>query len=139
MRIVIDTNVFVSGVFFTGVPYEILNAWRHRRVQIVASPSILDEYRRIGEVLAKDFPGVQLQPFLSLFTREVEMVSDTILPERVCVDPEDDRFIACALEGRCPVIVSGDRHLKSVSGYRGLVISSPRDFFDKHLRRQQRE
>ncbi len=47
MKIVLDTNVFVSGVFFTGPPYEILNAWRQAVVQIVVSPEILDEYRRV--------------------------------------------------------------------------------------------
>jgi predicted nucleic acid-binding protein len=47
MRIVLDTNVFISGTFFTGPPYQILKAWRDGRVQLLVSPSILDEYQRI--------------------------------------------------------------------------------------------
>ena len=48
MRIILDTNVFVSGVFFTGPPYEILRGWRDGKWQLVISPEILDEYRRVG-------------------------------------------------------------------------------------------
>ncbi len=48
MRVVVDTNVFISGVFFTGPPYEILNAWRQRKVEFVLSPPILDEYQTIS-------------------------------------------------------------------------------------------
>ena len=49
MRIILDTNVFVSGVFFSGPPYEILAAWRDGKVQLVISPEILEEYQRAGE------------------------------------------------------------------------------------------
>ena len=41
MRVVVDTNVFVSGVFFTGPPHEILNAWRDQRLELILSPEIL--------------------------------------------------------------------------------------------------
>jgi len=61
MRLVVDTNVFISGIFFSGPPYEILNAWRHRKVELVISPDILDEYRRVAEKLAKQYPGIDLE------------------------------------------------------------------------------
>lgn len=62
MRIVLDTNVFISGIFFTGPPYQILKAWRDGRVQLLVSPSILDEYQRIGVELALKFRDVDLRP-----------------------------------------------------------------------------
>lgn len=55
MRIVLDTNVFVSGVFFSGPPCDILNAWRSGKVRLVLSAEILEEYRRTGEELARRF------------------------------------------------------------------------------------
>lgn len=51
MRVILDTNVFVSGIFFSGPPHEILEAWRHGRIRLVISPEILEEYRRVGEEL----------------------------------------------------------------------------------------
>jgi len=50
-------------------------------------------------------------------------------------DPEDDKFIACAIAAGCNVIVSGDKHLKRVSGYREIEVKTPRLFVDDSLRR----
>jgi len=73
MRIVLDTNVFISGIFFTGPPYQILKAWRDGRVQLLVSPSILDEYQRIGTQLALQFRDVDLKPFLDLLTVQAKL------------------------------------------------------------------
>lgn len=52
LKAVMDTNVFVSGVFFSGPPYQILKAWQSGEFELVVSHDILDEYRRVGEILA---------------------------------------------------------------------------------------
>lgn len=133
MRVILDTNVFISGVFFSGAPYRILEAWRDGKLQLVASQEILEEYQRVGETLAEQFPGVNLQPIIDLVTTNAEVFPNQVLPESLCEDPDDDKFIACALAGRCRVIVSGDRHLLKVSGFRGLTVMSPRRFIDEYL------
>lgn len=56
MKVVLDTNVFISGIFFSGPPHQILNAWRDGAIQLVISQEILSEYWRVGEALAKEFP-----------------------------------------------------------------------------------
>ena len=66
MRIVLDTNVFVSGVFFSGPPHQILMAWRDGRLQLAISKEILDEYQRVGKALAVKFPDIHLEPILEL-------------------------------------------------------------------------
>jgi putative PIN family toxin of toxin-antitoxin system len=133
VRVILDTNVFVSGVFFSGPPYRILEAWRGGKLQLVASQEILEEYQRVGETLAEQFPGVNLQPIIDLVTTNAEIFPNQVLPESICEDPDDDKFIACALAGRCRVIISGDRHLLKVSGFRGLTVMSPRRFIDEYL------
>ncbi len=50
------------------------------------------------------------------------------LPGQVSDDPEDDKFLACALAGRTRFIISGDKHLLRVSGYRGITVLKPREF-----------
>ena len=76
MKVVIDTNIFISGVFFSGPPYRILQAWRNGDLQIVLSLEILDEYYRIGEALSAQFPKVDLNPILELITTKAELVED---------------------------------------------------------------
>jgi len=48
LKVVMDTNVFVSGVFFSGPPYQILKTWQSDKFELAASPEVLDEYRRVG-------------------------------------------------------------------------------------------
>ena len=133
MRVVLDTNVFVSGVFFSGPPYQILKAWRDGKIQLAISTEILDEYQRVGEILAQDHPNINLKPFLEYVIRNAEIYAAPPLPEAVCEDADDDKFIACALASESTVIVSGDKHLLKVSGYRKIEVLKPREFMDKYL------
>jgi len=93
-------------MFFSGPPYEILNAWRHGRISLVLSVEILDEYRRVGQRLAANFPGVDVAPLLALVAVHSEIVLAPALDEPVCDDPTDDMFFACALASGCKVIVA---------------------------------
>jgi len=137
VRVILDTNVVISGVFFTGAPYHILKAWRDGTVHVVVSPEILGEYQRVGGVLAKQFPGVDLAPILNLFAAEAEFTIAPPLSEPVCVDPDDDKFLACALASKTKIIISGDKQLLRVSGYRGIEVIRPRTFVDEYLSKRR--
>ena len=133
MKVVVDTNVLISGVFFGGMPSRVLEAWRDGRIDLVVSPDILEEYRRVGEELAERFTGVSLAPLLALLVMTAEIIETPGLPEQVSRDPEDDKIIACALAGDCKCIVSGDKDLLEVSGYQGVKIVAPREFLESEL------
>ena len=94
MRIVLDTNVFVSGIFFSGPPSRILEAWRDGKIELAISPDILSEYQRVGNELSKQFPSVDLSSILGLVTIHAMMFQSPQLSEPVCEDPDDDMFIA---------------------------------------------
>jgi uncharacterized protein len=136
MRLVLDTNVFVSGVFFKGPPYDILDAWRRGKVEMVISPEILEEYSRTGTRLSEEFGGVDLAPWLRLASSQSTLVISRPLGKQVCSDPDDDKFLACALACGGAVVVSGDRALLRVSGYKGIRVLSPRQFVDENLTSQ---
>ena len=74
MRIVLDTNVFISGIFFSGPPAQILKAWKESTLQIVLSEEILQEYQRIGEELSGKYPGIDIEPIIELLTIYGEVV-----------------------------------------------------------------
>ena len=133
MRIILDTNVFVSGIFFTGPPYQILEAWRDRKLKLVISGEILEEYQRVAKALAEQFPTINLKPILEFVMIHAEMVDAPPLPQLVCADPDDDKFVACALAGNTQIIVSGDKHLLHVTGYQGVQVLKPRKFVDEYL------
>ena len=133
MKVILDTNVFVSGVFFSGPPYQILEAWRDGKIQIIISPEILDEYLRVGDILAEDYPTIDLKPILDYVIRNAEVYAASPLHGAICEDPDDDKFLACALASESTVIVSGDKHLLKISGYQKIEVIKPRDFVNKYL------
>lgn len=134
MRIVLDTNVFISGIFFTGPPYQILKAWRDGKVQLLVSPSILDEYQRIAVELALQFHDVDLRPFWDLLTIQAEIVLAPTLPQVIHDEPSDDKFLEAAVAGNASYIISGDKHLLKLSEFQGIQILKPKDFVQRHLK-----
>ena len=131
MKVVVDTNVVISGVFCGGNPGRELEAWRDGLIELVVSAEVLDEYRRVGDRLEMQYPGVSLAPLLALVVANSEIVEPEPLPSPVSRDPNDDPFIACAVTGGCDAIVSGDRHLLEVSGYGGIDVLTPRQLLDR--------
>jgi putative PIN family toxin of toxin-antitoxin system len=134
MKLVVDTNVFISGVFFSGPPYTILEAWRRGTFKLVLSPEILVEYQDTGAELSAQFPDVDLAPWLELAATHALVVNGPPLPEQVCTDPDDDKFLVCALASRTKQIVSGDKALLATSGFREITVLTPRQFVDCHLK-----
>lgn len=133
MKIVLDTNVLVSGIFFSGPPADILRAWSRGKFRLVLSPEILDEYTRVSTELADKFPDIDIRRILDLVVVRSEVCSPGALPQQVCEDPHDDKFFAAALDRRAKIIISGDKHLLRVSGYQGVSVLTPRQFLAQHL------
>lgn len=96
MRIILDTNVWVSGIFWSGPPYTILKAWQAQRLRLVVSPDILAEYQRVSYLLRKKYPNVDLSPLMSLLMCHAEVYPPIILKSPISRDIDDDKFIACA-------------------------------------------
>jgi len=132
VKLVVDTNVLISGAFFAGQSSRILDACVHGKCQLVLSPAILDEYVRVGEEFTRKRPNVDFARLLDFLVGTSALVQAPELPQPVCDDP-DDKFIKCALAGGAKIITSGDKHLLSVSGYAGIRIMRPRSFLDKYL------
>ena len=134
MRIVLDTNVVVSGVFFAGCPGQILSAWHRGQITLVLSALILAEYREVGAELSAQYGELDFEAFAALLVMNADVVEvPETLAEGVCSDPDDDKFLACAAAAGASVIVSGDRHLLAVSGWRGVDVLTPRAFVEQYL------
>jgi len=133
LKVVMDTNVFVSGVFFSGPPYQILNAWQSGEFELAVSKEIWDEYRRVGEILAEEHPKIDFNPILNFVIEHARVYRPARLIEPICEDPDDDKFFACALASGSKVIISGDKHLLKVSGFQGIEVLKPREFINRYL------
>ncbi len=133
MRVVLDTNVLISAIFFTGTPSKILDHWRRGNFTAVVSEPIILEYTRVAEEISTKFPQIDISKILELFILNAEIIDTGALKIRASKDPEDDKFIECAVAGECEIIVSGDKHLLNLVTYQGIEILTPREFVDRHL------
>lgn len=133
MRIIVDTNVVMSAIFFAGTPSRILRAWHEGSVKFVVSPEILQEYFRVAEELSKKYKGIEVTDLLKMVAANSELCSAAPLESTVCNDPDDDMFLACAVSARVKVVVSGDKGLRAASGFRDIVVMSPREFSFRYL------
>ena len=133
MRIVLDTNVLMSGIFWAGPPAGILEAWSEGRFDLLASLEILAEYRLVGKRLAGKYPSVDIGPVLDLVIRESRIVEPLPQPTDACDDPDDVKFLACAISGNADYVVSGDRALLRASGYEGIEVLRPQEFLQQLL------
>ncbi len=133
MKIVLDTNVFISGIFFSGPPSQILRAWKNKRLQIILSQDILIEYQRVAESLTLQYPSIDILPIIELVTVHGQFVDTKNVDITVCEDPDDNKFIECAIASDTKIIVSGDKHLLKIKGFKGIKVHNPRAFVEIYL------
>jgi uncharacterized protein len=133
VKVVLDTNVVVSGIFFSGPPAEILRSWSRGKIQLLITPEIFEEYQRVPANLNEKYPRIDIKRILELILIGSELVVAAPLPRPICIDPDDDKFFDCAAAGRVSIIVSGDKHLLKASGYHGINVVTPRQFIEKYL------
>jgi len=125
----------MSGFFFGGIPGKILEAWNDTRIRIAISAPILAEYREVGHELSSRYGELDFESFAALLVLNSDIVdAPEHLPEQVCSDPDDDKFLACAAAAGAPIVVSGDTALLKASGWAGIEVLKPRAFLDRFVR-----
>lgn len=133
MKIVLDTNVLISGIFWKGAPHAVIRAWSQNRFAVIASKDILDEY---VTVLQRIDPGGTLVEQWTVFLAEHTQIVEGHTRVRLSRDHRDDMFINAAVSGGADYIVSGDDDLLSLGRESPVPILTPRAFaalLKKHL------
>lgn len=124
MRVVFDTNILISAFIFPGGPPEA--AFRlalEGHVELVTSRALLAE---LGRVLVDkfDWTNARAEQAVAQVIRVGTLVDPTESVRVVQADPDDDRVLEAALEGKVDVIVTGDSHLLRIRSWRGTRIEA---------------
>jgi putative PIN family toxin of toxin-antitoxin system len=135
MRVVLDTNVIVSGtISAAGVPGQIIDAWEQGAFQLLVSPALLVEYRRalgyerVRSRHKKD--DDQLDVYVSRYAAFGILVEPDTELTVILDDFDDNRVLECAEAGVATHVVTGDPHLLRIEAFRGIPILAPREFLD---------
>ena len=132
MKIVVDTNVIISGVFFNGLPNQFLKEIALNEIEIVASEEIIKEYYDISKELVESKTGHFNKALFDIIVGKMEIIVPQTKVD-VCRDPDDNKFIECAIDGEAIFIVSGDQDLLTIEQYQGVLIVSVADYYSEIL------
>ena len=126
-RVVIDTNVWLSGLIFGGQPGRLLKLFADDAILVVISEELLSELRRI---ITRKFPLYvpQLALLEASLPQDAELVKlggQTIHASR---DPDDNKVVETAIIGKCHYIISGDEDLLAIDSYRDIRVIKPAEF-----------
>lgn len=132
MRVIIDTNVLVSSALsINATPARIFERFRAGAFELIVTEEILAEYRRaLGYERARKRHGftlAQIDETVGELAKSAKVVEANEIA-RISTDPDDDKFLACALAGEADYIISGDKHLLRLQQYEGVQILSPAAF-----------
>ncbi len=129
IRAVFDTNIFISALIFGGLPFRLVTLGIEGKFQMLTSAVLLDE---LDEKLRLKFNASRAQADKTRRDLEAvcEVVSTLTSLSVIKEDPDDDRVLECAIDGRADYIVSGDRHLLKLGEFRGIRILTVRQFMD---------
>lgn len=132
MKIVVDTNVLISGVFFGGFPRQILSSIVEKRISAFATTEIVDEYEEIVQEMVSRKQGHLNREILSPLIGALEII-ESVSNIQISRDPDDDKFINCAKDAHALYIVSGDKDLLVLQQYENIQIITAKEFCERYL------
>ena len=128
-RAVIDTSVFVAAVFWEGSARECLVRFARRQFQLFLTEPVLQEYAETAwELKLQEHLVQNPQPWLNWISSRATILTPVPLAEPVSADPDDDKFLECALAAGANYIVSRDRHLLELRRPSGIMVLDDRAF-----------
>lgn len=136
LRVVVDTNVLISGLF--GIKdspsSQILQAYHSQKIILISSPALLEE---VGEVINREriirltkMDVDERVDFMDKLIERSDVAPGKQILEGVSRDIKDNKVLACAVEAKADYVVTGDEDLLVLKNYEGIRIVSPRDFLD---------
>lgn len=131
LRVVADTNIYISAYAFGGISKEVLVMAQTGMIKLCVSPAILDE---LEDVLIRKFKFSNdvVQEIIGNIPQFTELVTPKKTIKFITEDPDDDRILECAVTAGAHVIVSGDKDLKRIGKYEEIIILSPGEFIARY-------
>lgn len=128
-RVVLDTNILISGIGWSGSPKDVIEAFLKGEFILLISESLLNELERILNYKKFYFiPGYLKESLIRNLLKAAEFVKTKKKLDIVKEDPEDNKVLERALFGKADYIVTGDKHLLKLCKFNNIKILTPIEF-----------
>ena len=128
IKAVLDTNIFVSGIHWSGASEKALRLWFLSKFKLVSSIKTIDEFVKTMTSFKILMKIEDILWWESLILEKSELVVSNKKIDIVKEDPDDNKFIEAALEGDAKYIVTQDKHLLKIKRFKGIKIITPEEF-----------
>ena len=129
MRVILDTNIFISGIFWDGnYCSEIIGAWKENRFTLVSSLEIIEEVVRTLKTFKIRMDDTMIEEWRRIILENAIIVAPIEKVKVVVDDPDDNKFLDAAIAGDVQYIVSQDKHLLKIQKFRSFKIITPEEF-----------
>ena len=138
MRIVLDTNIWLSGIFWKGESNKLIESCIAKKIEIIITKEILSEITKVLDTETK------FQKFIDERKQKIEDLMRTILSVSTLIEtesrvdlikahPQDNIILEAALDGSADYIISYDKHILNMIEFREIKILQPKEFIEKTL------
>ena len=130
MKIVVDTNVIVSGIFFNGKPRELLRECFNGKYEIICTKEIFLEYVETIEKLAKRYKQRVREEIIPILLDNITII-ENVDDGKYSRDPDDDKFINCAKSSGAKYVITGDNDLLVLEKIGDIRLLTVADFLKR--------
>ena len=128
MKVILDTNVFVSGIFWeSNFCSQIIEKWRERKFDLVSSMEIIKELVKTLSNFKIQMPKDMINEWKNMIIENSIIVEPTIKLDIIKDDPDDNKFLEAGIIGNADLIISQDKHLLKVKEHKGIKIIKPEE------------
>ena len=128
MKVVLDTNIFISGIFWKGSSNKVITNWREEKFTLVTSLEAISEIIKVLKDFKIKLSDEMIKEWVDLIVRNSIIVEPKEKINIVKDDPKDNIFIETAVVGNADYIISQDNHLLKLKDFGGIKIITPEEF-----------
>jgi len=137
MKVTVDTNVLISALGWNGAEAAVLEMAMDCSLELCISAQILSEFYRVVKYPKFGFTNEEIDGFIGRLLPNVILLSPSTRLYVVEADPDDNKIIECAVEGKASYIISGDKHLLQLGEYEGINIVKASEFLQIVLMKEE--
>jgi putative PIN family toxin of toxin-antitoxin system len=129
MRVILDTNVFISGIFWEGnFCFQIIDRWRKGEFELVSSKELIEEFVKTLKCFKIQLDEETIVDWRNMIIENAIIVEPTEKLEIIKEDSDDNKFLETAIAGEADFIISQDNHLLKLREFRGIKVITPEKF-----------